>query len=467
MAGFTVVLDVGKTHSKASLWSSEGERQASRHYANQRLAGPGYLALDAAGIEAFLADALAEFARLAPVDCIVPVAHGAAAALIRDGQLALPPMDYEQSLPDADLATYRSGRDSFTETGSPALPQGLNLGSQLHGLELLHPAALQASTMVTWPQYWAWRLCGTAATEVTSLGCHTDLWRPRAGAPSRMAQQRGWAARFAPLHHAAQRLGELSAEWSARTGLAASVRVHCGLHDSNAALLAARGQLQAVGREVTVLSTGTWFVAMRSALGNIDAEVLDEQRDCLLNMDVDAKPVPSARFMGGREIEILLGGARPIDDPTDQSQLLAALPEVLQHGARILPTFVPGCGPYPAAQGCWINRPQDPLALRSAIALYVALVADRALDLIGARDDVLVEGRFAACEVFVRALATLRPGRALHASTGGGDIARGALQLIHPALPAAARPRRVAPLDFNLDTVCKAWRAAAEKQGSP
>jgi L-fuculokinase len=33
-----------------------------------------------------------------------------------------------------------------------------------------------------YPQYWAWRLCGAAASEATSLGCHTDLWHPVAPA---------------------------------------------------------------------------------------------------------------------------------------------------------------------------------------------------------------------------------------------------------------------------------------------
>ena len=32
-----------------------------------------------------------------------------------------------------------------------------------------------------YPQYWAYRLTGVLANEVTSLGCHTDLWNYRAG----------------------------------------------------------------------------------------------------------------------------------------------------------------------------------------------------------------------------------------------------------------------------------------------
>ena len=68
---------------------------------NNRIQGPGYLALDAFGIETWLASTLAEFARLAPVDGIVPVAHGAGIAAVRDGRLLLPPMDYENPMQPA------------------------------------------------------------------------------------------------------------------------------------------------------------------------------------------------------------------------------------------------------------------------------------------------------------------------------------------------------------------------------
>ena len=43
------------------------------------------------------------------------------------------------------------------------------------------------------PQYFAWRLCDVMASEVTSLGCHSDLWRPLERAYSRLAVERGYA----------------------------------------------------------------------------------------------------------------------------------------------------------------------------------------------------------------------------------------------------------------------------------
>ena len=62
------------------------------------------------------------------------------------------------------------------------------LGAQLHWQQKLFPQAFaRATDLLLLPQYWAWRLSGTKATEVTSLGAHTHLWRPAEGAFSGLA----------------------------------------------------------------------------------------------------------------------------------------------------------------------------------------------------------------------------------------------------------------------------------------
>jgi hypothetical protein len=104
------------------------------------------------------------------VEEIIPVAHGAAVAGIRNGVLAFAPPDYEWPIPDEVLAAYRAGRDAFAVTGSPAFPGGLNIGSQLHYLETLDPALFREAMLLPYAQYWAWRLSGVAVSEVTSLG---------------------------------------------------------------------------------------------------------------------------------------------------------------------------------------------------------------------------------------------------------------------------------------------------------
>lgn len=466
--GLSVVLDLGKTLSKLSLWDESGALLARRTRPNAPLlatiAGARVRVLDAAGIEGWARAVLREFATLGHVARIIPVAHGAAAAIVRDGALAAPPLDYEQPIPADCAAAYHAQRDPFAHTGSPALADGLNLGLQLHFLEQLDPGLLTGDAVILpWPQYWAWRLSGVAAAEVTSLGCHSDLWCPASGRPSALAIRRGWAARLAPLRAAGAVIGNISAAWASETGLPADIAVHCGLHDSNAALLAARGFDDIAGHEATILSTGTWFVAMRTPGkdARIDPARLPEARDCLVNVDVHGAPIPSARFMGGREIELLTGIDERVDINPDQPAIIAALPDMVAAGAMVLPTQTPGVGPFPDGTARWINRPAASIELRATVCLYAALVADAALDLIGTRDRVLVEGRFGEAQAFVRTLATLRPDLSVFVSSQHNDVSYGALRLIDPTLAPPAALTRVAPLDCDLTGYAARWRACA------
>ncbi|UVO54367.1 FGGY-family carbohydrate kinase [Sphingomonas sp. SUN039] len=456
--GCVIVVDVGKTLAKASVWTRDGRCLDRVTRPNEPVAGPGYAALDTAGVERWLEAALAGFAAH-PVEAIIPVTHGAAFAVVSDDTLAFPPLDYEQSLPEAAAYDYAGQRDAFADTGSPALPAGLNLGAQLHWLEELHGDAFAGATLMPYAQYWAWWLSGVAVREVTTLGCHSDLWHPQANDWSMLAKRRGWAAQFAPVAKAGDAIGTVRPDLASRTGLSSQVRVHAGLHDSNAALLAARGFAEIADHEATVLSTGTWFVAMRLTG---DATVLPEGRDCLVNVDPDARPVPSARWMGGREIETLIElDTRRVDIVPDQPALIAAVPDVLAADAMVLPTLAPGCGPFPQTGGGWHNRPDDWFARRAAACLYAALVTATSLDLIGTRERLLVEGRFADAQVFVRALASLRPDLVVYTANAHNDVSFGALRLIDPSLKPQGALARVAPLDVDLTAYSARWRERA------
>jgi len=455
--GFAIVVDVGKTLAKVSLWSEDGrmlDRQVRPNRARER---EGIARLDILGIAAWLPEALAKYAA-EPIKAIVPVAHGAGIVAMKDGDLAFLPLDYEAAPPPDIRDAYRSQRDSFAATGSPLLPGGLNLGAQLHWLEQREPGCLDGCTLLPWAQYWAWFLSGVAVSEVTSLGCHSDLWDPRIGSFSTLAERMGWAQRLAPLARADEAIGTLCPELAEATGLSAATRVYAGLHDSNAALLAARGFPRLADRDATVLATGTWFIAMRHTSARATVADLSEARDCLVNVDPFGQPVPSARFMGGREIESLIElDTRQVDIKPDQPQLLHAVPSLLESSAMVLPTLAPGCGPFPWRHGGWINRPADWHSRRAGACLYAALMTDASLDLIGSRDALVVEGRFAEAQVFVRALAALRPETAVYVANEHNDVALGALRLLDPELAPAGRLHEVVPLDGDLGGYRACW----------
>jgi sugar (pentulose or hexulose) kinase len=460
-SGATIVIDLGKTLSKVSLWDCGGRMVDRVVRPNAPVMDGEIKRLDIEGIGNWLIEALSGFSAHG-VDTIVPVGHGAGVVAIGENGPAFAPLDYEQALPDDVLAAYRRERDPFALTGSPALPDGLNFGAQLFWTDGLHPAS-RSATLVPWAQYWAWFLTGYAVSEVTSLGCHSDLWCPERADFAPMARRLGWADRFAPVVRAADNVGRLKPELAAQTGLSAEVRVLAGLHDSNAALLAARGFPEIAGNEATVLSTGTWFIAMRLATQTVDTAALPEARDCLVNVDAYGNPVPSARFMGGREIESIIGiDTRRVDIKPDQGALLSAVPDVLASGAMLLPTLAPGCGPFPSGRGEWIAEPADWYAKRAAACLYAALVANASFDLIGTQERILVEGRFAEAEVFVRALASLRPDCAVYTANVHHDVSFGALRLIDPDLRPQGELVRVAPLPHDLTAYRDAWLAATK-----
>jgi len=475
MAGLVVVIDIGKTHSKASLWTRDGQELARTRHSNRQAEANGYPCLDIDGIEVWLRTSLSDFARMGTISAIIPIAHGAACAVVRGRELVAAPMDYEAELPADILDAYRVHRDAFSETGSPAMDRGLNLGAQLHALEACIPDLFAGDAMIVpWPQYWAWRLTGVAVSEVTSLGAHTDLWSPLGKTPSPMAVRRGWAQRLAPLCRAGDVVGTLLPEWSAATGLPAETQVHAGLHDSNAALLAARMHPEISDRDAAIVSTGTWFVTMRSSRDTQPAFVALGQGG-VVNVDVNALPVPTLIFMGGREVEILCGEGIRIDDPQYEDGIMAALPECVSRGSMILPTFVPGVGPFADHAGVWQNPPQDPVARAAAVALYATLLTDFALTRVGACGTIMIDGRFARSKAFVSALASLRTDCRVYVARQEADLALGALGLLSPSLTVQVPLDLAAPVALDLSSYRDHWlemthsRASAgklvEKQG--
>jgi sugar (pentulose or hexulose) kinase len=463
--GCVVVLDVGKTLSKLTIWSPDRKLMERRTHRNSRAVGDGYPALDVKGIGFWLAQTLAAYAHMGEITAIIPVGHGAAACLVNDDGSFAASLDYEAEPPTEVRERYLRMRDPFSVTGSPLLPSCLNLGLQILWLEAVAPEKFRQARIVTWPQFWAWRLCGVAATEVTSLGCHTDLWMPGEGRPSPMAMSQGWGERLAPLRRAGEVLGCITREWAERCGLPQDCEVICGLHDSNAALAATRGYPEIEARECTVLSTGTWFVSMRSAApgAKIDLSAIPEARDCLINVDVTGRPVPSARFMGGRDVELLeVATASKVDVVESAAMLVNVAQSIVKHAVFAIPTFEKGVGPFPHSPGHWVQRPPDQIGRRVAAGLYLALMSNTCLDLIDSRETLVIEGRFATDAVFTRALAALRPAQRVFLSDSNNSLPYGALRLLDADLPPPHALTPVEALPYDLRSYGEAWRSLAQ-----
>jgi sugar (pentulose or hexulose) kinase len=443
------VIDIGKTNVKLALVDLDTQTEIAVETARNRvLPGPPWPHFDTDAQWGFLTGALRRMADQHHIDGITVTTHGACAALL-DGQgnLAAPVLDYEHSGPDALAATYDAIRPPFIETGSPRLPMGLNLGAQLHYMLHADPGLLaRTSHVVTWPQYWGYLLTGELASDVSSLGCHTDLWNPTAGTFSDLPARLGLSAKMAPARKPGDRLGTLLPALQAETGLG-PIPILTGIHDSNASLVP---HLLARKPPFAVVSTGTWVISM--AIGGTNPP-LDPARDTLVNVSALGDPVPSARFMGGREYDLM----RPQTPVTPTAEDAA---RVLRNGVMLLPAVVQGSGPFPQHRHRWTAKPATAAEREVALSYALALTTATCLDLIGAQGPTLVEGPFAANPWYLAMLATATSAPVIPSQARTGT-ALGAALLFRNASPAAL-PDRPVPPDPTLRPYAKAWRKATD-----
>ncbi|MBB3233636.1 FGGY-family carbohydrate kinase [Phyllobacterium endophyticum] len=441
------VIDVGKTNAKVVVVDAmTGAEIAARSMANRVIQNGLYPHYDIEALWAFFVDTLTIFAQSPGFDAISVTAHGAAAALLGDNDLAMPVIDYEHVYPGEVRAAYAALRPDFAETRSPLLSGGLNVGAQIHYQKTQFPAEFSAAkTIVTYAQYWVWRLTGVAANEVTSLGCHTDLWNPQEGKYSSLVDTLELRPLMAPIRSAFDRIGDLREPLASQIGVVKAIPVHCGIHDSNASLLP---HLISRTSPFSVVSTGTWVVSFAVG-GRLDQ--LDPARDTLANVDAYGKAVPSARFMGGREFDLLTGGSA-LEPDAD------TLNRVIRNQFMILPSVVQGSGPYPTLQSICLNDgSRSATDLNAAASLYTALMTDTCLELIGASGTTIVEGPFSRNRTYLSALRSLT-GREVIALPGTTGTSLGAALLAGAQYPLNITTQDVAPLSGTFDIYVQSWR---------
>ena len=418
MDGCVAVFDLGKTNIKLVGFDRSGKVLAERSKHNAPLPPDEhwpYLRLDTDLAWRFLLDSLKDLGAQFPIEAISIATHGAAGVVSGDDDFALPPMDYEFDGFAAVDGDYNAVRPPFDESLSPNLARGLNLARQVFYLERVFPKGFaRVRGFLCYPQYWAWRLGGELTSEVTSLGAHTDLWRPMEGRLSSMVDRLGWTPLFPPLRRAWETLGTLKPEVASATGLSPEVRIICGAHDSNASLAP---HLAARTGPFTVVSTGTWVIMM--AVGG--KARLDPKADMLANVDVRGEPVPTARFMGGREFAALAGDTPAEIREADVAAIVAA-------DVMAMPAFSDQGGPFAGRSG-WIvgDKPTTSVGRTALATIYSALMTSHMLGRLEAPGDIIVEGGFNRAPAFAGLLAALMPGRDIVTAPTSGAAAGAAL----------------------------------------
>lgn len=460
-----VLLDIGKSNLKLSVIDPHSRELLQAYTAPNVVKQNGlYPHADVEGIWGWYCHHVAKVSEDYTVRYLSCTTHGATAVCLRKGQLALPVLDYEAELYSTYDEPYSALRPRFEESYSPNLPgTGLNAGRQLYYLSQAHPELFShVDTVLMYAQFWGWRLSGVAVSELTSLGCHTDLWNPGDSRVSSLVEQQGWAALIPPLKAAGASLGCVLPALQKQLGLPADCEVMNGVHDSNASLVP---YLLRSEQPATVISSGTWVI-MAALRGSVDR--LTEKHDMLANVNAFGGVVPSIRFMGGREWEALGGGAEAsVED----------LLRVMELGVFALPAFSEHSGPFREHRGRLIGPEQQLGSVqRSALAsLYCALVSHHCLNLLGSVGDIYVEGPFAQNTLYTAVLQALRPEQSLAISGDGTGTTQGLLALIQGNAPDSGRIEQSPGIetvftDAQLGVVliyCRRWLQLLDEHRKP
>ena len=393
----SLVLDVGKTHVKLLVISKTGSVLDMAKMDNQSIDGSPYTHLDTEGVWQWLLSTVGNFTNKSAIDAIVPTTHGCAAALIDGNELVLPALDYEEEIPDEISEAFHAVKPVFAETHTPNLPGGQNLSRQLFWFQREFPQEFSRTKWVlTYPQYWAWRLCGVPASEITSIGCHSYLWDPHKRCFSTLVEQQNWRPLFPPIRPAYEALGAILPDVAQRTGLSPDCQVYNGIHDSNAAYsLYLRGH----SRPFSLVSTGTWVIIFSP---RFPLARLNEHRDTLANVDLRGEPLPTGRYMGGRELEILSKNADPERDFAESD-----LRSVIAKQSFLLPSYAPG-GPFMEHKGSTVGHDLTSNSeILARATLYIALMTLTSMRMLEVDGDLMISGGFVNNPWYCRLLATL------------------------------------------------------------
>lgn len=459
------VLDVGKTNVKLNAVTASGAILETLSVPNPVLQDGPWQHHDLQRLGDWVFDNLAGLAKRHPLSTFVSSGHGSGGVLVGsdpdDGDgTALPMIDYEQVLPDDIRIRYTPLAGSFLDRGSAMMHGATHQARQMFWMQQTQPEAFsRARWFLGVPQYWAWRLSGVAVSEATILGAQSHLWNVAEKRWSPIVRSEGWSNLLPPFAKAWEAVGTIRPALAERYGLPANMKVLAGIHDSSANFY----RYQAAGfDEATVVSTGTWIVALSS---KTPLDRLDEHRGMTCNSDVHGRPVGGALTMGGREFTHVAGR-----DDAHFNADAALVGRMIGQGTMALPSFGDDDGLFPGSAGKGHVADPQPVnaAERKALAvLYTALLTVECLDALGSAGRVILDGSFLRDPLYAALVAALRPQGDTVANLDAYGVASGtALLASHGTRLARAAIALEKPPIFQHSTAELAayahrWQAAA------
>ncbi|MBL7762520.1 MAG: carbohydrate kinase [Chitinophagaceae bacterium] len=177
------------------------------------------------------------------------------------------------------------------QTASPVLGN-LNSGMQLYRLK--YEKAIEYANVkysLHLPQYLSFLLTSIPVSDITSIGCHTNLWNFADNKYHEWVAEENIEPKLAPIESAAKAIPVQVANKKIVAGI--------GLHDSSSALIP---YLCSFNEPFILLSTGTWCISL-NPFNHSTLSDYELHNDCLCYLSFTGKPVKASRLFAGYEHE--------------------------------------------------------------------------------------------------------------------------------------------------------------------
>lgn len=334
---------------------------------------------------------------------------------------------YPAKLQEQFYNTYGGEAQFSAEAASPVLGS-LNSGMQLYRLKHERPEVFRSlHYALHLPQYMSYLLTGVACSDITSIGCHTNLWNFRKNTYHRWLEAEGLLEKLPPL------MPSTGVQPAAFPG--SNYHVGTGLHDSSAALIP---YLVNFHEPFVLISTGTWSISMHP-FNNSPLTQEELEQDCLCYMTFQGKPVKASRLFAGYEHE------QQVKRISEHFHLPALHYRGLPYDANI--PLLPA--------GNFAER--DLNSFSSDVQAYHQLIYDIAVQQHYATGLVLkgapvkrifVDGGFGKNPIFMHMLAMLFPEIEVYAASMAQATAMGAALAIHHAWNSKSLPSDLIELKY-------------------
>lgn len=197
--------------------------------------------------------------------------------------------EYPEDLKEEFYQKFKGKQVFALKTASPVLGS-LNSGMQIYRLKYEQPEIFdKVQYCLHLPQYLSSILTGAFFTDITSVGCHTNLWNFKKMKYHKWLKKENIRAKIPPFQYGKDTI-------KTKDGLL----VGAGLHDSSSAIIPYTANFV---EPFVLLSTGTWSISL-NPFNNKELSFSELESDCLCYLQYVEKPVKAARLFSGNVHEV-------------------------------------------------------------------------------------------------------------------------------------------------------------------